>query len=415
MGRQIIIPKDAAFIINKLEENGYEAYVVGGCVRDSLLGIEPHDWDICTSALPEQVLEVFSDYKVILTGLQHGTVTIVIDTEPYEVTTYRIDGEYKDNRHPEKVEFVSNLELDLMRRDFTINSMAYNDKNGLVDLFGGIDDIENKVIRCVGNPDDRFTEDALRMIRAIRFAIKYGCEIEENTLISLLTRKELIKNISVERINSELQKILDCEVEIKSYDLMRNLVELLKPIIPDMHIIDVDIMCERMARSIPNFYIRLATLFDISSIEEILKKLKFSNEVIDNTVNVRKYGYKIFNERPVYMSQFKYFARRLLHDVSFDEAVNAVQFARLLGKENDIVIQCHYLSTFYAFVLESYYKKDVYTLSGLAINGNDLLILGYKGKQIGKILNTLLDMVMQDETLNTKEKLFSCVKTLRLE
>lgn len=415
MGKQIIIPKDAAFIINKLEENGYEAYVVGGCVRDSLLGIEPHDWDICTSALPEQVLEVFSDYKVILTGLQHGTVTIVIDTEPYEVTTYRIDGEYKDNRHPEKVEFVSNLELDLMRRDFTINSMAYNDKNGLVDLFGGIDDIENKVIRCVGNPDDRFTEDALRMIRAIRFAIKYGCEIEENTLISLLTRKELIKNISVERINSELQKILDCEVEIKSYDLMRNLVELLKPIIPDMHIIDVDIMCERMARSIPNFYIRLATLFDISSIEEILKKLKFSNEVIDNTVNVRKYGYKIFNERPVYMSQFKYFARRLLHDVSFDEAVNAVQFARLLGKENDVAIQCHYLSTFYAFVLKSYYKKDVYTLSGLAINGNDLLILGYKGKQIGKILNTLLDMVMQDETLNTKEKLFSCVKTLRLE
>lgn len=415
MGRQIIIPKDAAFIINKLEENGYEAYVVGGCVRDSLLGIEPHDWDICTSALPGQVLEVFSDYKVILTGLQHGTVTIVIDTEPYEVTTYRIDGEYKDNRHPEKVEFVSNLELDLMRRDFTINSMAYNDKNGLVDLFGGIDDIENKVIRCVGNPDDRFTEDALRMIRAIRFAIKYGCEIEENTLISLLARKELIKNISVERINSELQKILDYEVEIKPYDLMRNLVELLKPIIPDMHIIDVDIMCERMARSIPNFYIRLATLFDISSIEEILKKLKFSNEVIDNTVNVRKYGYKIFNERPVYMSQFKYFARRLLHDVSFDEAVNAVQFARLLGKENDVVIQCHYLSTFYAFVLESYYKKDVYTLSGLAINGNDLLILGYKGKQIGKILNTLLDMVMQDETLNTKEKLFSCVKTLRLE
>lgn len=277
MVNKIRIPRDAAFIINKLEENGYEAYVVGGCVRDSLLGIEPHDWDICTSALPEQVIEVFNEYKVLLTGLQHGTVTIIIDTEPYEITTYRIDGEYEDNRHPTKVEFVSNLELDLMRREFTINAMAYNDKNGLVDLFGGIEDIKNKVIRCVGNPDERFTEDALRMLRAIRFAVRFDCAIEKETMCSLLAHKSLLKNISVERISSELTKTLSYPNDIKSAVLIVTLIELLKIVVPDMYLVDSENVCQRLIRSNPVFEIRLATLFDFKDIETVLKQLRFSN------------------------------------------------------------------------------------------------------------------------------------------
>ena len=183
---KINLPSAVCFLLGRLHEKGFEAYVVGGCVRDSVMGIVPHDWDICTSATPDQMIEVFSDCKVIPTGLQHGTISVVIDNVPYEITTYRIDGEYEDNRHPKSVEFVSDLKLDLMRRDFTINAMAYNEQDGLVDLFGGIEDISKREIKCVGNPDDRFQEDALRILRAIRFAIRYNFKIELNTKVSLL-------------------------------------------------------------------------------------------------------------------------------------------------------------------------------------------------------------------------------------
>lgn len=412
MVNKIRIPRDTAFIINKLEENGYEAYVVGGCVRDSLLGIEPHDWDICTSALPEQVIEVFNEYKVLLTGLQHGTVTIIIDTEPYEITTYRIDGEYEDNRHPTKVEFVSNLELDLMRRDFTINAMAYNDKNGLVDLFGGIEDIKNKVIRCVGNPDERFTEDALRMLRAIRFAVRFGCAIEKETMCSLLAHKSLLKNISVERISSELTKTLSYPNDIKSATLMATLIELLKTVVPDMYLVDSEDVCQRLIRSNPVFEIRLATLFDFKDIETVLKQLRFSNDIVSDVVSIKCYGHKVFDERLIWKdNKYKYYSRKLLHDLGYKNALRAVEYATLLTHEQDsntmllLKLLSHYIS-------ESNRDGSVYTLSGLDINGNDLLELGYKGKQIGNILNHLLDMVMRDMVLNTKEELIKCIHNI---
>ena len=172
----IKIPADATQIIERLEKAGFEAYVVGGCVRDSLLGKNPHDWDITTSALPEQVKSLFS--HTVDTGLKHGTVTVLLEKEPFEVTTYRIDGEYDDGRHPNQVEFTLSLEEDLKRRDFTINAMAYNPQRGLVDLFGGIEDLEKGIIKCVGNPVERFSEDALRMMRAVRFAAQLDFEIE---------------------------------------------------------------------------------------------------------------------------------------------------------------------------------------------------------------------------------------------
>lgn len=415
MVNKIKIPKDVSFIINKLEENGYEAYVVGGCVRDSLLGIEPHDWDICTSALPEQVIEIFNEYKVLLTGLQHGTVTIIIDTEPYEITTYRIDGEYEDNRHPNNVEFVSSLKLDLMRRDFTINAMAYSDSKGLVDLFGGADDLQNKIIRCVGNPDKRFTEDALRMLRAIRFAVRFNCVIEENTLCSLLKHKSLIKNVSFERISSELIKTLDFPNSLKSKSLMSYLIELFKPIVPDMYLIDIENICYRLSKSNLILKLRLAILFDFSDIESVLRKLRFSNDIIKDTVAIRSSGHNIFNERVIWANHdnpiHKYYSRKLLNKTKYENLVYAIQYANLLADEQDKETLLS-LKTLDSCIVESHYKDDVCDVSGLAIKGNDLLELGYKGKQIGNILNHLLDMVMQDMVINSKEELTKIIKTI---
>ena len=200
----ISIPKHASDIIKTLSSHGYEAFVVGGCVRDSILGKEPADWDITTSALPEQVKALFP--RTIDTGLKHGTVTIMMDKIGYEVTTYRIDGTYEDHRRPNDVTFTSSLREDLMRRDFTINAMAYNEEKGLVDLFGGIQDLNDRIIRCVGNPTERFDEDALRMFRAVRFAGQLNFNIEKETLAAIEAQHAFLKDVSAERIQIELLK-----------------------------------------------------------------------------------------------------------------------------------------------------------------------------------------------------------------
>ena len=202
----LTIPEKVEFIINKLETAGFEAYAVGGCVRDSILGRKPDDWEITTSAKPEQVKALFR--RTVDTGLQHGTVTVMIDKEGFEVTTYRVDGEYEDGRHPKEVTFTASLEEDLKRRDFTINAMAYNTSSGLVDMFGGLEDIKKKIIRCVGNPLERFTEDALRIMRAVRFSAQLGFEIEKETKAALSVIAPNLKNVSAERIETELVKLL---------------------------------------------------------------------------------------------------------------------------------------------------------------------------------------------------------------
>ncbi|WP_052356488.1 CCA tRNA nucleotidyltransferase [[Clostridium] dakarense] len=205
---KINLPKKVEFIINKIYENGYEAFIVGGCVRDYILGLEPNDYDITTSATPNEILEIFKDYKTIEIGIKHGTVSVMIDNELYEITTYRLESEYEGNRRPKSVEFTSNIYHDLKRRDFTINAMAYNDKVGLIDKFDGVNDVKRKVIKTVGNPDERFNEDGLRIVRAIRFSAKLGFEIEEDTLKSIYKNANIIKNISIERITDEFNKII---------------------------------------------------------------------------------------------------------------------------------------------------------------------------------------------------------------
>ena len=232
---EINVPKSVEWIINRLEENGYEAYAVGGCVRDSVMGKEPHDWDICTSALPDETLSCLGMENIIENGIKHGTVTVRVDGENYEITTFRTDGEYTDNRHPESVTFVRDLREDLSRRDFTVNALAYNKQRGLQDYFEGVGDIENKVIRCVGSPDRRFGEDALRILRALRFSSVLGFDIEKRTSKSIHKNAYLLKNISKERIMSELIKILEGEnveaVLLGYSDVIAEIVPQMKPMI----------------------------------------------------------------------------------------------------------------------------------------------------------------------------------------
>ena len=229
----IKMPKNVEMIIEKLILNGYEAYAVGGCIRDSIMGIEPKDWDICTSALPEETKSIFKDYRIIETGIKHGTVTILIEKQMYEVTTFRIDGIYQDNRHPESVTFVSAVKEDLARRDLTINALAYNNRSGIIDYFGGLQDLKNKKISCVGNADKRFNEDALRILRAIRFSAVYGFDIKEETDNSIHQNAYLIANISNERINAELNKIL---LSDKPSDILLKYSDVIGIFIPEIKV-----------------------------------------------------------------------------------------------------------------------------------------------------------------------------------
>ena len=203
---EITIPEDVKVIITMIEHSGHEAYVVGGCVRDILMGREPDDWDITTSATPEEIKRIF--VKTVDTGIKHGTVTVIVRGNGYEVTTYRIDGDYADGRHPQNVRFTRSLREDLKRRDFTINAIAYNEKNGIKDEFGGIADLERHLIKAVGDPFERFTEDALRMLRAIRFSAQLGFNIDGNTYNAICAMSDLIKNVSIERVQAELTKTL---------------------------------------------------------------------------------------------------------------------------------------------------------------------------------------------------------------
>ena len=205
---KIQLPKDVSFILDTYLKNGYQAFIVGGCVRDALLGKTPTDYDICTNALPKETLKLFSDFRIIETGIKHGTVTLLLDSVPYEITTFRTDGDYLDSRHPQSVNFVTNIEEDLKRRDFTVNAMAYNQTDGLIDLYGGQKDLENKIIRCVGNSEQRFTEDALRIMRAIRFCATLDFAIEDETKKSIFKLKSNLLNIAKERINVEFTKTL---------------------------------------------------------------------------------------------------------------------------------------------------------------------------------------------------------------
>lgn len=411
----MIIPDDVQFILTTLNDNGYKAYIVGGCVRDLLLGIEPHDWDICTSALPEQTQTVFDGYKIIPTGIKHGTITILINDSQYEVTTFRIDGDYQDNRHPSEVVFTTDLIADLSRRDFTINAMAYNpnENKDVYDFFGGVNDLLTSKIRCVGSPQDRFEEDALRIMRAIRFSIRFGFDIEENTLNAMMDKKCLLGNISAERICDEICKTLSTKRAL-SDEQFEILCDILAVRVPELLKVEIESACLRINTAIKNdgcLNLRIALLFDFTPEDtlRILTELRFSNDVIHDVLNIQKYGNYILNNREWENNDGSvpgYYERSLLHWIgmlSIDSVYYAIshcnEFYRLY-KLRHRILACHL-------------QKEVCSLSQLAINGNDLKEIGIgEGYLIGKLLNRLLDEVMRDNVPNDRQILLNRAKEI---
>lgn len=435
---QIILPKSVKYIMDTLTAYGYEAYAVGGCVRDSILGRLPQDWDITTSAKPEQVKKLFR--YTVDTGIQHGTVTVMIDHEGFEVTTYRIDGEYEDARHPKEVLFTANLLEDLKRRDFTINAMAYNEKNGLVDAFDGIGDLKRGVIRCVGKATERFSEDALRMLRAIRFAAQLGFTIEEETKEAICQLAENIKNVSAERIQVELVKLLVS----KHPELLETAYEtgLTRIFLPEFdcmmeakqqnphHCYSVGVHTIKAMCNIPREKVlRLALLFhDVAKpvcattdgegidhfyghpkvgsemTRKILRRLKFDNDTTNAVCRLVEWH----DDKPE-LSEGS--IRRAIHRIGLEQypALFAVKRADILAqssykREEKLVYVAEY-EKIYEQIME---KRQCLTIRDLAVNGRDLMEIGMKpGKELGEVLNQLLEQVLDNPQLNTKERLLA--------
>ncbi len=388
---QMNYPKYIAEIISRLESAGEEAYVVGGCVRDSLLGIKANDFDIATSSLPEKTIALFSDKRVIETGLKHGTVTVITCGESVEITTFRVDGSYTDSRHPDSVHFTRRIEEDLSRRDFTVNAMAFSEKRGLVDVFGGRDDINARVIRAVRDPSLRFEEDALRIMRAFRFSAQLGFSIEENTLRGAIDKREGLSHIARERICSEFIKLLcarapkDAVLQMMECDILKYVTNDITPQIPAL-----DALCEMPAVDIA----RLGLFFSGSAEEDIrriLNSLKCSGKQITGILAVAR-GSLMCVDSPVA-------ATSLIAAVG-DYAPYAARASYLLGNSPENAE---------ALVAANRAPSKI---SELAIGGRELMALGAYGAEIGRILNALLSMAMKDPEINQKEKLTEKAKGL---
>lgn len=431
------MPKNVDTAINLLQSAGFEAYAVGGCVRDSLLGKTPNDWDITTSAKPEDMKSVFAEFHCIDTGIKHGTVTVVIDGEPLEITTFRLDGEYEDNRHPKSVTFTSNLGADLGRRDFTVNAMAYSKMTGTVDLFGGQNDLKNGIIRCVGDPDRRFNEDALRILRALRFASALDFEIEEKTAQSLLKNRALLGNISEERIAKELLKLV-CGKGAKR--ILTDFAPVLFEILPELqpmyknshdnphHCYDIYEHTLIAVESIdPEPTLRFAMLlhdcgkpavkkFDENGVAhfyghqrisaeisaQILARLKVSNKFRDEILffvsnHDRWELYENTEKMPRYLSKF-----------GLDGVLNLLKVMRadVLAQSPEYRYRLDQIADAEETAKNLAAQKPCLSLSELQINGRTLMDIGIpQGRKLGAVLAQLLDEVIDGVTKNTQEAL----------
>ena len=433
------VPAPVNYIIQELEKCGHEAYMVGGCVRDSVLGRKPHDYDICTSATPDEILKAFPDEEIIPTGLQHGTVTILINKEPFEVTTYRIDGDYSDNRRPDNVTFTKNLVEDLRRRDFTINAMAYNPKTGLIDPFNGMEDIKYKKIRCVGSAEDRFNEDALRILRAIRFEAQLGFAGLPETMFEIERQYDRLKNISIERINSEFCKIVASEQFCVELVLYPNVFSLFIPELKDLigfqqnnpyhaydvfdHTVHAIEKCES-----DDLVVRLAVFFhdfgkphsyqdgedgirhfkghgkvSAEITDSIMKRLRFDNETRNNVVELVYYHDATFEVGNKYVKRWlnkigeKQFSRLL-----------EVRKADIKGQKPDYEeSRIEKVNNIENILEEILSEKSCFSLKDLAVNGNDVkeVMKLKEGKDIGYWLNEILKRVIDGELENNKDDL----------
>lgn len=386
------MPKDVEFIIEEIEKNGFEAFIVGGCVRDALLHKEPEDWDITTSAKPEEIKKIFK--KTIDTGIEHGTVSILLGRNTYEVTTYRLDGKYSDGRHPDKVEFSPLLEEDLKRRDFTINAMAYSKKVGLVDLFEGEKDLKKGIIRCVGVAKERFGEDALRMLRAIRFSAVLGFEIEKNTAKAIVEIAPNLLKVSKERILVEFNKsLLSSNVEKVNLIFEYGLYKYISKSFEKLEKQDINSL-KLINKLSKKKYIRLAAFFSYANKDialSILKELKSDNDTYNRVKVLLSYLREDIEETG-------YGIKKLLNNIESDNFDSLLELKNIFLKE-DIkkvkIIKDEIIS-----------NNEAYKLSMLDITGSDLINLGIeKGPNIGNILEYLLDEVMKSQLNNHKKEL----------
>lgn len=390
----ISIPAYAACVLKRLESFGHEAYVVGGCVRDTLLGKTPKDWDITTSCTPEETMKALEGIHVIETGIQHGTVTAVVDREPVEITTFRIDGAYTDHRRPDQVLFTRNLTEDLARRDFTINAMAYAPSQGLIDPFGGEADLQNGLIRCVGTPEKRFEEDALRIMRAVRFSAVLGFEIAPDTVAAMRKRMQQLSFVSAERICAELSKLICANYADKTLSSYGEILEQVLPAVPRPY--------PKVGGVPPQLVLRLAVFFsriEAEAAQKLLVDLRFDNttcktvctllqniklELFPNLISIRK-ALSVLGE-PI-LTQLITIRTAIGEDLSMQKS--------LLQK-----------------VLE---QGDCYSIRQLAVNGVELGGLGFKGPEIGGMLTYLLNMVMEEKLENQKDILLRAAKRYSLE
>lgn len=442
---EIHIPEGATAIINRLEAAGYEAYIVGGCVRDSLMGKQPSDWDICTSARAEEMLTLFGDRRVIPTGIQHGTLTILAEDGAYEVTTYRIDGEYVDHRHPKSVAFTTELAEDLSRRDFTINAMAWHPQRGLIDLFHGEDDLRQRLVRAVGDPAQRFDEDGLRMLRMVRFATVLDFDYDPATYAAVLKQNHLLHYISKERIQVELNKILLAPHPARGLEDLYTL-GMYPYIIPLMchtvgfaqrgghHFLDV---FEHSLLSVgviePELVLRLTMLLhDIgkpfvwdkdASVDydrfdnhaeasaklanKILRDLKYDNATRKDVVELIAHHNDILLPDPVIVRRSlarlgERQTRRLIkvkvadliaHDLPGERQKLVDLFAEIAQTVDEVVR-----------------RGDCTSVKDLAIGGEDMKAIGLSGRAIGQMLQRALDAVIEDPSLNTREQLLALVR-----
>lgn len=441
---KIEMPINVKKILSILYFEGCAGYIVGGCVRDSILGLIPNDWDICTNCVPEEMLHIFSPFKIILTGFKHGTVTVVIGGENYEITTYRIDSNYIDGRHPEKVTFTEKLKEDLKRRDFTINAMAYNDRVGLVDHHGGLQDILDKKIRCVGDPLERFEEDYLRMLRGVRFAVQLGYSLEQNTFDAIKKLCRNIANISAERIREELNEILLSREPSRGFRLL-NATGLLKYIMPELcicvgfdqrnpyHCKDVfDHTLDVVDNTEADLILRLAALFhDIGKpetffiderhigrffghsirgaeiAEKVMKRLKYDNKSIAQVMILVK----------EHMSRYKNLSdkalKRFINRVGRDniDRLFKLQIADVEALASEDEMNIDDISKLKNEVERILNEKQPLSVKDLEIDGYDLIKFGIpEGEQIGVILGELLEIVLEDPETNKKDILMENVR-----
>lgn len=436
----ITLPDKVKKIIGILTEAGFEAYAVGGCIRDTLLGRTPEDWDITTSAQPGQVKSLFR--RTIDTGIKHGTVTVMLDKEGFEVTTYRIDGEYEDGRHPKEVIFTRSLREDLKRRDFTMNALAYNDQKGLVDLFGGLGDMQKGCIRCVGDALERFTEDALRIMRAIRFSAQLGYEIEESTREAIVQLASRLGQISAERIRAELVKLLvsdhpdylrmayeagvtavilpelDIAMETPQnhphhcYSVGEHLLHSMKEIAPVkelrlamlLHDIGKPAVKTQDEEGIDHFHGHPEVSARMA--EDILRRLRFDNDtisVVSRLILYHDYGSGVMPDRRM--------VRRAMNKMGEDllPMIIQVKQADILSQSGhcreEKLKQLERWNVLYQEIME---KRECVSIKSLAVTGRDLIALGMKpGPQLGDTLKSLLAIVLDHPELNEKEYLLS--------